>query len=78
MRCGLLPKKGKISGTGALPGHTLMAALSRLWEHVNDAGALFEPGERQPRPGGTRRRRPRRRVTVIDGPFIEAKELIGG
>jgi hypothetical protein len=45
---------------------------------VNDAGALFAHGERQPRPGGTRRRRPRRRVTVIDGPFIEAKELIGG
>jgi hypothetical protein len=77
MRCGLLHKMGKTSEAGAPPGHTLMAAIARLWEHVSEAGAL-ETGERQPCPRGARRRRPRRRATVIDGPFIEAKELLGG
>ena len=79
MRCGLLPKMRKSSETGAPPGHMLMAAISRFWEHVSEAGVLFEARERQPpHPREARRRRPRRRTTVIDGPFIETKELLGG
>jgi hypothetical protein len=78
MRCGLLPKTGENSKAGAPPDSTLMAAIGRLWEQAKDAAALVDTEERQPCSMGTRRRRPKGRAIVIDGPFIEAKELLGG
>ena len=60
------------------PSPELMAAVGTLAQEMGQAGVLVEMGGLAPSARGTRIRLSRGRLTVIDGPFTESKELVGG
>lgn len=60
------------------PPQALMAAIAELGEVAAKAGVLVETGGLAPSSVGARVRSSGGKVTVTDGPFSEAKELIGG
>ena len=60
------------------PPRGLMEAIGKLGEEAVKAGVLAEMGGLLPSAKGARVRLAAGKVTVIDGPFTEAKELIGG
>ena len=60
------------------PPAELMTAMGRLIEDAAKAGVLVETGGLLPSAMGARVRLSGGKVTVMDGPFTEAKEVIGG
>lgn len=60
------------------PPQALMDAIGRLGEEAARAGVLVETGGLLPTAMGARVRLAGGKVAVIDGPFTEAKEVIGG
>jgi hypothetical protein len=63
---------------GQPPNPALVEAVGRHVQDMTKAGVLLATGGLQPTSRGTRVRATGGRVTVIDGPFTEAKEVIGG
>jgi hypothetical protein len=55
-----------------------MGAIAKLGQEATQARALVETGGLLPSAAGARIRVSDGRVTVTDGPFTEAKEVIGG
>jgi hypothetical protein len=68
----------KSAENGAQPPQELMAAVGRLAEEAAKAGVFVEMGGLLPSAMGARVRLSGGELTVIDGPFTEAKEVIGG
>jgi hypothetical protein len=64
--------------TGARPDPRLMQAIGKLTEDMMKAGTVVEVGGLLPTSLGARVRAADGRLTVIDGPFAETKEIIGG
>ena len=62
--------------SSAPPSPELMAELGKFMEEAVKAGVVLTTGGLQPT--GTRVRLSGGKLTVTDGPFIEAKELIAG
>ncbi len=61
------------------PSPELLAGIKKLTEELTQqGGALLETGGLLPSARGAKVRASRGRVKVTDGPFSEAKELIGG
>lgn len=60
------------------PTPELMAALGKLTEDVVKAGKLVETGGMQAAASGTTLHLASGKVTVTDGPFTEANEIVGG
>lgn len=60
------------------PTQEHMAAMGRLIEEMTRAGTLIETGGLQHSRTGFRVHKTGPQVTVVDGPFTEAKEVIGG
>jgi hypothetical protein len=60
------------------PPQALMEAIGRLGEEAGRAGVMVEMGGLLPSGAGARVRLEGGKVTVTDGPFSEAKEVIGG
>jgi len=60
------------------PPQSLMAAIGKLGEEAAKAGVMVEMGGLLPTDLGARLRLSGGRLTVTDGPFSEAKEVIGG
>jgi hypothetical protein len=63
---------------GVPPSPELMAAIGKLGEEMARAGKLVEMGGLAPSAQGARIRLANATLTVIDGPFTESKELVGG
>jgi hypothetical protein len=61
-----------------LPPKALMLAIAKLGEEAKKAGVLIETGGLFPSAMGARVRLSGGNLAVTDGPFTEAKELIGG
>lgn len=78
MKFMLIAKADKDSESGAMPSMELMTALDKSMEELTKAGKLIETGGLLPSSQGARVRLSGGRVTVTDGPFAEAKELIAG
>ena len=55
-----------------------MAAIMRFHEELVSAGVLLADGRLQPSSSGARVHFEGSSRTVVDGPFTEAKELVGG
>jgi hypothetical protein len=72
---GLL-KADKESEAGAPPTPELMANIGAFMEEVTKAGVLLATDGLQPSSKGKRVKLSEGKVTVIDGPFTESKELI--
>lgn len=60
------------------PPNPLMTAIAKLGEEAVKAGVLVETGGLFPSAMGARVRLSGGNLAVTDGPFTEAKELIGG
>jgi hypothetical protein len=75
MRFMTLVKSTESSGP---PPKGLMDAMAKLGEESAKAGVLVETGGLYPTAAATRVRLSRGKLTVTDGPFTEAKEVVGG
>ena len=64
---------------GQVPGEQLMADMGKLIEELTGTGQLVSTAGLRPTSEGVRVRLHRGgRLAVIDGPFAETKEVIGG
>jgi hypothetical protein len=75
MRFMMIVKHGEKQGN---PPKELMDAIAKLAEEETKTGTMLGSGGLRPTAEGARVRLSGGQVTVIDGPFAEAKEIIGG
>ena len=75
MRFMMLVKSAENSGP---PPTQLMDAIARLAEDAAKAGRMLGSGGLAPTAQSSRVRLSGGRLTVIDGPFAETKEVVGG
>ena len=78
MRFIMLVKATRESEAGIPPSAELMAAVTKLAEKATARGALLAAGGLLPSSEGVRIRVNSGKTAVIDGPFAETKELVGG
>ena len=64
--------------SGLRPSPKLMADMGKLMEELTREGKLVNTAGLMPTAEGTRIRLSGGKLSVVDGPFTEAKELIGG
>ncbi len=64
--------------TGQAPSEQLMADMGRLIEEWTKAGILVRTAGLKPTAEGVRVRSRHGKMSTVDGPFTEAKEVIGG
>lgn len=66
-------------GTGQVPSEQLMADMGKLIEEMTRAGKLITTAGLKPTSEGFRvRLRKGGKLSTVDGPFTETKEVIGG
>jgi hypothetical protein len=75
MRFMMLVKHAENSGP---PPKEFMDAMAKLSEEAAKAGTMLGSGGLAPTAQSTRVRVSKGRLTVTDGPFTEAKEIVGG
>jgi hypothetical protein len=75
MKYMMIVKSSEKSGP---PPKELMEAIDKLAGEANKAGTMLGGGGLGPTVQGARVRISRGQLSVIDGPFTEAKEIIGG
>lgn len=69
----------KFEKEGAVaPTPELMAAMGQFTEELTKSGVLLDGGGLKPTARGAYLKLSDGKVTVTDGPFTEAKEIIGG
>jgi len=78
MRVLVLAKEGNQSATASPPTPEAMAEYQKFNEELVKAGVVVGSGRLSPSLEGKRLRFDGKKRTVIDGPFPEAKELVGG
>ncbi len=78
MRFMMIVKGGQDSEAGTLPSGEILAAMDKYNEELRKAGALLDLNGLQPTSKGARVKFSGGRRNLIDGPFTETKELIGG
>ncbi len=78
MRFMMMIKGDKDYEAGAPPDPRLMAAIGTLTEEMIKAGVVLSSEGLLPSSKGARIRVAGGKLTVTDGPFSEAKEVIGG
>ena len=64
--------------TAKPPTERLMADMGKLMEEMTRAGVLIETAGLRPTAEGFRVRLRDGKLTTVDGPFTESKEVIGG
>jgi hypothetical protein len=64
--------------TGQVPSEQLMTDMGKLIEEMTQAGTLVSTAGLRPTSEGVRVRLRRGKLTTVDGPFTETKEVIGG
>ncbi len=78
MRFMVIVKASKSSEAGDLPSRELLTEMGKFNEELMKAGVLLAAEGLQPSSKGKRVRYSGGKLTVIDGPFTETKELIAG
>ena len=78
MRYMMMIKANKDYEAGIPPNQELMAGMGKLTEEMAKAGVLLASEGLQPSSKGTRIKVSGGKRIVIDGPFAETRELIGG
>jgi len=64
--------------SGLAPSEQLMADMGKLMEEMTKAGVLLDTAGLRPTSEGVRLRLSRGKLSKLDGPFTETKEVIGG
>jgi hypothetical protein len=62
----------------AVPNPALFEAINKIRDREIKAGRMIDDGGLLPVATGAQVRVSDRKLSVIDGPFVEAKEMIGG
>jgi hypothetical protein len=78
MRFMVMVKSDQRSEAGMLPDEKLLIAMGKLNEEMIKAGVMLAGEGLQPSSKGAKVKFEKGKKTVIDGPFTEARELIGG
>ncbi|HEV2982744.1 MAG TPA: YciI family protein [Vicinamibacterales bacterium] len=78
MRFMVIVKANKKSEAGILPDQKILAEMGKFNEQLVKAGVMLAAEGLQASSKGARVRFDGAKRTVIDGPFSESKELIGG
>jgi len=78
MRYLLLIQTDPDGSVSAGPDERLAAEMSSLLQDMTKAGVLLDTGGLRPVAEATRLRLANGEQTVIDGPFTESKEVVGG
>ena len=79
MRFMIMVRANRTTEAGEMPDDDrLMAAMADYHEQLAKAGVLLDASGLQPSAKGWRIRYSGGKRTVIDGPFAEAKDMIGG
>jgi hypothetical protein len=78
MRFAILLKADKDTEAGKLPSEELLAKMGQFNQELIDAGIMLAGEGLQPSSRGARVRFADGKVSVMDGPFTETKELIAG
>ncbi len=78
MRFMMFVKATKESEAGLPPDPALMEAVEKARQEAVERGEMIDTGGLAPSSMGARIRVAGGRVSVTDGPFAEAKEVIGG
>jgi hypothetical protein len=74
----VLAKEGEQSESGTRPSAETVAEFEKYNDELVKAGVVVAAGRLVPSSKGKRVRFDGKKRTVIDGPFAEAKELVGG
>ena len=75
MRFMMLVKSAENAGP---PPKELMDAIAKLGEEASKDGSMIESGGLAPSAMSTRVRLSQGKITSLDGPFAETRELVGG
>ncbi len=78
MRVLVLAKEGEANGAATPPSPEALAEYQKFNDELVKAGVVLESGRLSPSSRGKRVRFEGKNRTVIDGPFAESKELVGG
>jgi hypothetical protein len=78
MRVMVIVKASKDSEAGIMPSATLLSAMGKFNEELVKAGVLLAGEGLRPSAKGKRVRFAGEKRVVVDGPFAETKELVGG
>ena len=78
MRFMMIVKATKDTEAGVMPEEKMLADMTKYNEELVKAGVLLEGTGLHPSSKGARIQYSGDKVTVIDGPFAETKELIAG
>lgn len=78
MRFMMIVKASKDSEAGVMPSNELISAMMKFNEEMVNAGVMQDGAGLQPSSKGARIKFSGSKVTVVDGPFAETKELIAG
>jgi hypothetical protein len=78
MRVMVLVKANEQSEAGVLPSEELLTAMGRYNEELAKAGIMLAGEGLHPSSKGVRIQFSGDNRTVVDGPFTEVKELVGG
>jgi hypothetical protein len=78
MKFMMIVKASKDSEAGKMPGEALLSSMQKYNEELMKAGVLLDLAGLQPSSKGARIKFWKGKRTVVDGPFAETKELVGG
>jgi hypothetical protein len=78
MRVMVIVKANGQTEAGALPSEEILTAMGKFNEQLSRAGVLLAAEGLHPSAKGVRVRFGGGHITVVDGPFNETKELVGG
>jgi hypothetical protein len=78
MRFMIMVRATKDCEAGVMPEEKLIAAMAKFHEELAAAGMLLDASGLQPSSKGWRIKYSGDKRTLIDGPFVETKELIAG
>ena len=78
MRVMVLVKATKESEAGVMPSEKLLAEMGKYNEELVKAGVMLAGEGLHPSSKGKRIRFSGKQRTVLDGPFLETKELVAG
>jgi hypothetical protein len=74
----IIVKATKDSETGVMPSTKLLADMGKFNEELVNAGVMLAGDGLHPSSKGVRVKFSGNKRTVVDGPFVETKELIAG
>jgi hypothetical protein len=78
MRVIVMIKANKDSEAGVMPSERLISEMMKYNEELVKAGVMLAGEGLHPSSKGARVKSAKGKITVIDGPFTETKELIAG